>query len=334
MPSEHLELAIWLEADRMGGLVPALTQETLDNQREVVKNERRQRYENVPYGDAWLRLLPLLYPQGHPYHHSTIGSMEDLNAAELATFKAFHAQYYAPNNAVLTVVGDAEPAEVFALAEKYFGGLEPVTDIPPAPAGHLSGPAAEPVRETVTGAVPAPRIYLSHRTHPFGTEGYDAVTVLATVLGTGRGSRLYQRLADGARLAQPDYVGAYGVDLAHAPAPLIITATARDGVSAEALEAGLSDVVASLVTEPVTDEELDRAKALLTTSWWRQLSTVGGRADVLGRYTTQFGAPETAGYRLPSWLAVTSGDVTDVARYLLQPQSRVTLTYLPEETKP
>src|SRR5689334_6981691 len=187
MPSEHLELALWLEADRMGGLVPALTQETLDNQREVVKNERRQRYENVPYGDAWLRLLPLLYPEGHPYHHSTIGSMDDLNAAELATFQAFHQQYYAPNNAVLTVVGDAAPAEVFALAEKYFGRLEAVTDIPPAPGTHLTGaPGAK--RETVTADVPAPRIYLSHRTHPFGTGGYDAVTVLATVLGDGRGS--------------------------------------------------------------------------------------------------------------------------------------------------
>ena len=222
LPSEHLELALWLEADRMGGLVPALTQETLDNQREVVKNERRQRYENVPYGDAWLRLLPLLYPEGHPYHHATIGSMEDLNAASLETFQAFHRQYYAPNNAVLTVVGDAGPDEVYALAEKYFGGLEPVPDIPPGPSGHLPGPATEPVRQTVTGAVPAPRSYLSHRTHPFGTAGYDTVTVLAAVLGSGRGSRLYQRLADGARIAQPDYVGAYGIDLAHAPAPLIV----------------------------------------------------------------------------------------------------------------
>jgi len=184
LPSEHLELALWLEADRMGGLVPALTQETLDNQREVVKNERRQRYENVPYGDAWLRLLPLLYPEGHPYHHSTIGSMDDLNAAELGTFKAFHQQYYAPNNAVLTVAGDASPAEVYALAEKYFGQLEAVTDIPPAPGGHITGAATKPVRETVTGAVPAPRIYLSHRTHPFGSAGYDAITVLSTVLGS------------------------------------------------------------------------------------------------------------------------------------------------------
>jgi zinc protease len=331
MPAEHLELALWLEADRMGGLVPALTQETLDNQREVVKNERRQRYDNVPYGDAWLRLLPLLYPPGHPYHHSTIGSMEDLNAAELATFQAFHAQYYAPNNAVLTVVGDTSPQEVFHLAEKYFGAIEAVAGIPAAPDGHLSGPAGEPVREAVTGAVPAARIYLSHRTHPFGTAGYDAVTVLATVLGSGRGSRLYQRLADGKRLAQPDYIGAYGVDLAHAPAPLIITATARDGVGIEQLEAGLIEVVDSLATEPVTDAELDRAKALLTTSWWRQLSTVGGRADILGRYATQFGDPETAGYRLPAWLAVTAEDIAEVADHLLRPESRVTLTYLPAE---
>ncbi len=331
MPSEHLELALWLEADRMGGLVPALTQETLDNQREVVKNERRQRYENVPYGDAWLRLLALLYPQGHPYHHATIGSMEDLNAAGLDTFKAFHQQYYAPNNAVLTVAGDAEPAEVFALAEKYFGMIEPVASIPAAPPGHLAGPASEPARETVHGAVPAARIYLAHRTHAFGTAGYDATTVLAAVLGNGRGSRLYQRLADGARIAQPDYIGSYGVDLAHAPAPLIITATAKDGVEVETLEAGLSEVIAGLVTEPVTEEELSRAKALLTTAWWRQLATVGGRADVLSRYTTQFGEAEAAAYRLPQWLAVTADDVTDVARFALQPESRVTLTYLPEE---
>jgi zinc protease len=331
MPSEHLELALWLEADRMGGLVPALTQETLDNQREVVKNERRQRYENVPYGDAWLRLLELLYPVGHPYHHATIGSMEDLNAASLDTFKAFHQQYYAPNNCVLTVVGDTSAQEVFALAEKYFGGLEPVPSIPPAPAGHLPGPATEPVRETVPSAVPAARIYLSHRTHQFGTAGYDAVTVLATVLGNGRGSRLYQRLADGRRIAQPDYIGSYGVDLAHAPAPLIITATAKDGVDVDTLEQGLAEVIDSLVTEPVTEGELRRAKALLTTAWWRQLSVVGGRADTLGRYTTQFGDPATAAYRLPQWLAVTADDVTEAAAYCLKPESRVTLTYVPEE---
>ena len=330
VPSEHLALVLWLEADRMGGLVPALTQETLDNQREVVKNERRQRYENVPYGDAWLRLLPLLYPPGHPYHHATIGSMDDLNAADLATFQAFHTTYYAPNNAVLTVTGDASANEVFALAERYFGGLAPQLDIPPAPDGRVVPAPGIPARETVTADVPAPRLYLAHRTHPFGAAGYDAVTVLATVLGGGRGSRLYQRLADGARLAQPDSIGAYGVDLAHAPAPLIVTATARPGVTAKRLEAGLVEVVEELA-DGVTDAELDRARALLTTAWWRQLSTVDGRADTLGRYALQLGDPARAADRLPGWLAVTADQVAEVAAELLRPEDRVTLTYLPEE---
>jgi zinc protease len=329
VPSEHLELALWLEADRMGGLVPALTQETLDNQREVVKNERRQRYDNVPYGDAWLRLLPLLYPPGHPYHHATIGSMDDLNAADLPTFAAFHTAYYAPNNAVLSVVGDAVPADVFALAEKYFGGLPPRPDVPPAPDGTRPAPPGGPAREEVVGAVPAPRIYLAQRTHPFGSPEYDAVTVLATILGTGRGSRLYQRLADGARLAQPDFVSAYGVDLVHAPAPLIVTVTARDGVTAADLEAGLVEVVDELA-DGIGQEELDRAKALLATSWWRLMSTVAGRADALSRYATQFGDPARAAERLPAWLSVTPEAVAQAAAEL-RPERRVTLVYLPEE---
>ncbi|MEH0842861.1 pitrilysin family protein [Micromonospora sp. CPCC 205711] len=332
VPAEHLELALWLEADRMGGLVPALTQETLDNQREVVKNERRQRYENVPYGDAWLRLLPLLYPPGHPYHHATIGSMADLNAADLGTFQDFHRTYYAPNNAVLTVVGDAPAAEVFALADKYFGALPPRGDIPAAPAGMIVPATGTAAVETVTADVPAPRVYVAHRTHPFGTPGYDVATVAATVLGSGRGSRLYQRLADGERLAQPDLVGAYGVDLAHGPAPLIATATARPGVTAERLGSGVAEVVDELATVPVTAAELDRAKALLSTAWWRQMATVDGRADTLGRYATQFGDPARAAERLPAWQAVTAEQIAELAAEVLGAADRATLIYLPEET--
>jgi predicted Zn-dependent peptidase len=327
VPAEHLELALWLEADRMGGLVPALTQETLDNQREVVKNERRQRYDNVPYGDSWLRLLPLLYQPGHPYHHATIGSMADLDAADLDTFRDFHATYYAPNNAVLTVVGDADPAEVFALAEKYFGALPGRPDIPSAPDGRLPRTATSPSAEAVVADVPAPRVYLAHRTHPFGTPGYDAATVLAVVLGQGRGSRIYRQLVDGARLAQPDNAGAYGVDLAYAPAPLIATVTARPGVGLPELTAGLTAVVDELASDGVTETELDRAKALLTTGWWRQMSTVAGRADTLGRYATQFGDPALAGTRLPGWLAVSASRVADVAEDVLDAEDRVGLTY-------
>ncbi|HEX6967759.1 MAG TPA: pitrilysin family protein [Micromonosporaceae bacterium] len=330
VPAEHLALALWLEADRMGGLVPALTQETLDNQRDVVKNERRQRYENVPYGDAWLRLLPLLYPPGHPYHHPTIGSMADLNAADLATFQDFHRTYYAPNNAVLSVVGDVRADEVFELAEKYFGGLPPRPDIPPAPDGTVR-PTGRPARESVVADVPAPRVYLAHRTYPFGSAGYDVVTVLAAVLGDGRGSRLYQRLVDRARLAQPDNIAAYGVDLAHAPAPLIVTATARPGVTCEEVEEGLNRMLDEVVDDGVTAAEVARAQALLTTKWWRHLATVEGRADTLSRYTMQFGDPRRAADRLPNWLAVTPAQVTETAQEVLRSTDRVTLTYVPKE---
>ena len=158
------------------------------------------------------------------------------------------------------------------------------------------------------------------------------ITVLATVLGSGRGSRLYQRLADGERIAQPDLVGAYGVDLAHAPAPLIATATARPGVSAERLAEGLAEVVDELATVPVTAAELDRAKALLSTGWWRQLSTVDGRADLLGRYATQFGDPARIADQLPAWLAVDRRADRRGRRRACSPADRVTLTYLPEET--
>jgi predicted Zn-dependent peptidase len=331
VPAEQLELALWLEADRMGGLVPALTQETLDNQREVVKNERRQRYDNVPYGDAWLRLLPLLYPPGHPYHHATIGSMADLNAADLDTFKAFHTTYYAPDNAVLTVAGDAAPADVFALAGRYFGAIPARGDIPSAPDGTHPPPLRGPVREIVRVDVPAPRIYLAGRSHPFGTPGYDATTVLAAVLGNGRGSRLYQRLADGVRIAQPDFVSAYGVDLAHAPAPLIATVTARPGVTADDLEAGLLDAVEEILRDGVTADEVARAQALLTTGWWQQVGTVAGRADALGRYATQFGDPGRVGERLPGWLSVTPDRVNEAAARALAGGGRVVLGYQTEE---
>jgi len=231
---------------------------------------------------------------------------------------------------VLTVAGDASAAEVFALAEKYFGVLDRFRRSRRRRAA-TCGARPPPGPETVVGNVPAPRLYLSHRTHPFGTAGTtrSRCSPRSWATAAAAGSTSGSPTASGS--PSRTTIGSYGVDLAHAPAPLIITATAKDGVDVETLEAGLVEVVGSLVTEPVTDEELSRAKALLTTAWWRQLSTVGGRADTLGRYATQFGDPGTAAYRLPQWLAVTADDVTEAAALTLKPESRVTLTYLPQE---
>lgn len=127
MPTHQLELALWLEADRMGSLLAALDEESMENQRDVVKNERRQRYDNVPYGTAFEKLTALAYPEGHPYHHTPIGSMADLDAATLEDAQAFFRTYYAPNNAVLSVVGDIDPEQTLAWIEKYFGSIPSTT---------------------------------------------------------------------------------------------------------------------------------------------------------------------------------------------------------------
>src|SRR5689334_5795676 len=168
MPSHQVELALWLEADRMGTLLEALSQENLDNQREVVKNEKRWSYDNRPYGSWVEKILGGLYPPDHPYHHPTIGSMADLDAASLDDVKAFFATYYAPNNAVLSVAGDADRATVRALAEKYFGAIPANPSIPPLPDMSLPPLLGQEIRETVEDRVPLPRVYIGFRAPAFG----------------------------------------------------------------------------------------------------------------------------------------------------------------------
>ena len=202
MPSHQLELAIYLEADRMGSLLDALSQENLDNQREVVKNEKRWSYDNRPYGTWNEKLLAQLYPEDHPYHHPTIGSMADLDAASLDDVKDFFRTYYAPNNAVLSVVGDCDRAQVRAWADKYFGPIPANDALPPQP--DLSMPAliGEERRETVEDRVPLPRVYIAFRAPVFGDRRLDALDIASQILAGGKGSRLHKRLVREERLAQ------------------------------------------------------------------------------------------------------------------------------------
>ncbi|MFN2614638.1 MAG: M16 family metallopeptidase, partial [Actinomycetota bacterium] len=200
-PSNQLETYLWLEADRMGGLLDALGQETLDNQRDVVKNERRQSYENQPYGTWWLTLIDRLFPDGHPYHHPTIGSMEDLDAATVEDVHEFFSTYYAPNNCVLSIAGDFEPARARDWVRRYFGGIAPNTSLPapPDPAIGLGG--FGPVREVIQDKVPLARIFFGFRSHPAGTAANDAIEMASVVLargsstsGEGKTARLYKTL--------------------------------------------------------------------------------------------------------------------------------------------
>src|SRR3989442_9350984 len=177
VPSHHLELALWLEADRMGTLLDALGQETLDNQREVVKNEKRQSYDNRPYGSSSERLQAAVFPEGHPYHHSTIGSMADLDAASLEDVRAFFRTYYAPNNAVLSIVGDVDPDQARAWAEQYFGPIPPNPDLPPTPDGTVARRIGAEVREDVPDRVPMSRLYFGYRAPPLGTPEFDALSM-------------------------------------------------------------------------------------------------------------------------------------------------------------
>ncbi|WP_439674468.1 M16 family metallopeptidase [Embleya sp. MST-111070] len=328
VPSGRLDLALWLEADRMGSL--ALTQETLDNQREVVKNERRQRYDNVPYGTWSEEMTALAYPPGHPYATSTIGSMEELDSAELADFTAFHETYYAPDNAVLTVVGDVDPDRVVALAERYFGGI--------APRGSFPQPSPDPLparfgagrHVTVYRDVPTPRLFLCHRAPRFGTPDAPASTVLAAVVGRGRGSRLYRELVTARNLAQSTgaFLSAWGY-LNHESVLMGSCAPSEGTEPGELLDAYVA-VCDRVADEGVTEAELDRVRAMLAGDWLRELSTAGGRADAIGRFTTRFGDAESIRDHLDHLLAVTTDDVHRVAREILHADNRIVLEFLPE----
>ncbi len=194
VPRGALELALWLEADRHGRLLDAVTQENLDNQRDVVKEEKRQRYDNAPYGNALRDIYATVFPEGHPYHHPTIGSMEDLDAASLDDVRAFYARHYGPNNSVLTIVGDVEPEEAIELAQKHFGPL-PASATPRQEGliGPLE-PLTRPVRCERAELVPNDRIFLAFRLPADTTPGFLGAGLALDALGGFGSSRLVERL--------------------------------------------------------------------------------------------------------------------------------------------
>src|SRR5262245_24766700 len=200
LPSHQVELGLWLEADRMATLLDALSQENLDNQRDVVKNEKRQSYDNRPYGSFYEKLMAAVYPPGHPYHHTPIGSMEDLDAASLDDVQSFFRTWYVPNNAVLTVAGDVDEAPVIEMVKRYFG---PIEANPSLPTYRLRDPGPiEASREVVPDDVPLERVHVGYRSPAFGTRAFDALEVATQILAGGRGSRLHRRLVRDEQVAQ------------------------------------------------------------------------------------------------------------------------------------
>jgi predicted Zn-dependent peptidase len=327
MPAHQLELALWLEADRMGSLLAALDEESLENQRDVVKNERRQRYDNVPYGTAFERMTALVYPEGHPYHHTPIGSMADLDAVTLDDARAFFRTNYAPNNAVLAIVGDLDPEQTRQWVEKYFGSIPSYDGKIPPRDGTLPDIIGKELRQEIQEEVPARALMAAYRLPHDGTRACDAAELALTVLGDGMSSRLYNRLVRRDRTA---ITAGFGL-LRFAGAPSLgwLDVKASGGAEIPQIEAAVDEELARLGTEAPTAEEMERAQALLEREWLDRLGTVAGRADKLCRYAVLFGDPQLALTAVNRIFDVTAEEVRAISAARLRPDNRAVLEYEP-----
>lgn len=327
VPSHQLELALWLEADRMGRLLPAMTQEKLDTQRDVVKNERRWSVDNQPYGTWWEKLPALCHPPAHPFHHSLIGSMEDLSEASLEDVADFFRTYYTPDNAVLTIAGDFDPTVALAMVERHFGAIPRGAGRPSLPSLTLPPRFGSWQREVVEDDVVAARIFLTFRVPPCGSDEWYAASLLGALLGTGEGARLPRALVREQRIASD--AGAYTFDLTKGADLLICDVTGRQGVALATLETALIAEIERLRGGGITAGERARALALLEASWLLQLQSAGLRADKLSQFATYFGNPQRLNEELARYQAVTVDAMQTAARELMGEDNRVSLAYVP-----
>ena len=329
VPSNQVELALYLEADRMGTLLDAMDQAKLDNQREVVKNERRQSMDNQPYG-TWLEKMgEALFPDSHPYHHHIIGSMTDLSAASLTDVQNFFKTYYAPNNAVLVVAGDIDVPQVKQMVRKYFGPIPRGPAVPPLANMRLPAVVGHQQRYVISDEqAPAPRIYVGYRVPPSTDSRGDVVALLGDIIGSGRSSRLYDALVRRQQIATD--VAGINLTLADGADELIFWATGKPGSSPDSLEVALMAELAG--TSSFTQAELDRARAAERFGFVNGLQTTGGfggRADRLAEGWTFFHDPNHVNTVLRDFDRVTLDDLNALARERLVPANRAVLIYVP-----
>ena len=330
VPSHHLELALWLEADRMGYLLPAMTQEKLDTQRDVVKNERRWSVDNRPYGTWWERMQSLVFPPSHPFHHSLIGSMEDLDAASLEDVGEFFRTFYTPDNAVLTIAGAFDASEARTVVSRHFGPIPTGGRKPPLASVALPAQFGEWKREVVPDNVPLPRVFLAMRIPPLGTSEWYAASVGGAVLGLKKGSRLYRSLVREKECASD--VTAFTFDLAKGTDLLCVDVTARAGVDAETLEREVVRELDALASGGVTQNEVERALALIETDIVAAMQTAQERADRLSMFATYFSDAARLNGEAARYRSVSVDAVNAFARATLGEKNRASLVYVPRET--
>ncbi len=326
VPAHQLDLALWLESDRMGFFLPALTQENLDMQRDVVMNERRQRVENQPYGLAGERLHELLYPQGHPYHWPVIGYMEDIAAATLEEVRSFFRTYYTPNNSVLTLVGDFQPADALERIAAWFGEIPAGPPVPPvaAPLPPLGGER----RAVLPDDVRLPRVYVGFRAPAYGERLWYAADLLAAVLAGGKSSPLYRELVYERQIAQD-----VGVSLGpyESAATFLLVATARPGVAIETLEEALLGSIARAAAGPPDAADLERARNRMLTDSYSALQKLESLADLFSQFTTYFDDPAGVAREAGRYLEITAQDLMDYAAGWCTEPERVVLWVLPRQ---
>jgi len=324
-PSNALSLMLWLDADRMGFLLPEITAEKVDIQRGVVQNERRQSYENRPYGLAEENILERLYPSDHPYHWPVIGSMADLSAATLEDVRGFFRTYYAPNNATLAIAGDITPRDARRLAERYFG------DITRAPAPTRTPPPpvtlAADVHAVLEDRVQVPRVYDAWHTIKAFAEGDAALDVLANVLAGGRSSRLYRRLVYELQIAT-DVVAFQ--DGGRIDGKFELWATARPGHDLTELQRVIEEELKRLAEQGPTAREVARAQNTFEAQFLSRMERVGGKADQLNFYNYFVGTPDYFQRDLDRYRAVSAADVQAVTRRYLVDAHRVVLSVVPQ----
>lgn len=327
VPTNALELALYLDADRMGFLLDAMNPEKVDGQRDVVKNERRQNYENRPYGLAWENIFKTLYPAGHPYSWTTIGSMEDLSAASYEDVVEFFKTYYVPNNASLVIAGDIEPKETLNLVEKWFGGIPAGKPVPP------QNPAFAKLNEEkiimLEDKVQLPRLYLIWITPQYFAPGDAEMSVLASILASGKNSRLYQKLVYEMQIAQD--VSAFQ-NSNKLSSEFMIIATARQGHTLDELKKVIKEEIDKLKTSPPTQRELDRAVNQYEASFLDALEKpggFGGKADLLNSYFYYTGNPDYTNEDLSRFKSLSPNDLQAAALTYLPDNGKVVLSIVP-----
>jgi predicted Zn-dependent peptidase len=332
-PPTALPLLLWLEADRQRDLGPLMTQEKLDAQRDVVRNERRQTSENQPYGVVELRLPELLFPEGHPYHHPVIGSHEDLEAASVADVQAFFARWYDPANASLVVAGDFDSATALAEITRLFGAnpsheapADPGVPASVSPTGDSPTTLTKAVRETVPDHVELAKVVMAWQSPKHFAPGDAELDLIGSVLATGKASRLYHSLVYEQKLAQSveavEESGAVG-------SRFILSVLARPNVSLDKLEAAIDKELDSVRKTKVTDEELKRAENGVETAFVSRLQSVRARASLLNDYQTMLGDPGFAQKDLDRYRRASPSDLQETAARVLLPNARVVLRVVP-----